>query len=135
MLVNHLPTRLKIGIGGYMGPSYSVELWDGRLLYVRCEYGYRNESVEEITPTRKQWLRFRAELDSIGVARWRRTYRDLGILDGTGWGLEIAYEDVEMLSSGDNAYPESDPLSDVPSAAFNRFLKAVSRLAGGRVFR
>ena len=109
---------------------------DGRLAYVRWDYGYRTESVEELTPTRAQWIRFRAELDSIGVARWNRTYHDdLGVLDGTSWSLEIRYEDVEVLSSGDNAYPENDPLSAVPSAAFNRLLKAVSRLLRRRTFK
>jgi hypothetical protein len=60
----------------------------------------------------------------------------LGICDGTGWTLEVSYEDIEAYSDGDNSYPEDEDddesqLFAAPPRRFERFLKAVSDLIDG----
>jgi hypothetical protein len=139
-VMENWPKRLYVAIGGYMGTSYSIELSAGKLRYVVYEHGYATSREETITPTAEQWSKFRAALDSIGVWQWKSHYPpQLGICDGTGWTLEVSYEDIEVYSDGDNSYPEDEEddesqLSAAPSRRFERFLKTVSDLIDGRDF-
>lgn len=76
-----------------------------------------------------------------GIWQWQDNYpSELSICDGTQWSLDIAYEDAALRSGGDNAYPKDEDddgtiPSAAPSAHFERLLKAVSALIGGRDFR
>lgn len=139
--MDNRPKRLAISIGGFTGPSFSIELSGGRLRYVAYEYAYASPREEVITPTAEQWSVFRTALDSIGVWQWQNDYPSKGaICDGSQRAFAVAYEDVELHTGGDNAYPgdeaDDDTLSSAePSARFERFLKAVSDLIGGRDFQ
>lgn len=131
------PKRLLITIGGYMGPSYSVELSGEGLRYEVYDQGYANPRAEVITPSDEAWTAFRAALDSIRVWRWHKDYPNPGVVDGTQWSVEIVYDDVQLTSGGDNRYPTasgapSQGFEDTPT--FRRLIKAVRTLIGGREF-
>ena len=101
-----LPKRLRISIGGYFGPCYSVTLEEGRLIYT---YSARGPSggepkpewplepklrellglsplpgPDEIQPSAKQWQAFRTALNRLNVWSWQAKYSDPAVCDGTG---------------------------------------------------
>jgi hypothetical protein len=101
-----LPKRLRISIGGYFGPCYSVTLEEGRLIYT---YSARGPSggepkpewplepklrellglgplpgPDEILPSAKQWQAFRTALNRLNVWSWQAKYSDPAVCDGTG---------------------------------------------------
>ena len=76
-------------------------------------------------------------LDSIGVWAWKEDYPNPGVLDGTSWRLEIAYEDTQLSSHGINNYPKTNGTpcdSPDPTYKFRELLKAVRSLIGGLEF-
>jgi hypothetical protein len=152
-----LPERLRISIGGYFGPCYSVTLEEGRLIYT---YSARGPSggepkpewplepklrellgleplpgADEIHPSAKQWRAFRQELDRLNVWCWQSNYSNSSVCDGTGWSAEIAYSDRSVVSSGNNCFPGWDrralPITeDGTDNTFEKFCHAVARLVG-----
>lgn len=126
------PKHLFINIGGFLGPSYSVELCDSGVVYKTNKTG-----TKLITPKEKQWKDFRVALDSIGVWVWKKDYPNPGVMDGTYWSLKIAYEDTKVSSHGDNNYPRADgtPCNSPDfTDKFNELLKVVQALIGGLEF-
>lgn len=87
---------------------------------------YRHPTTESVTvmPSDAQWRAFRESLDRLNVWQWRPEYRR-PILDGTGWSLNIQYNDRRLIAAGHNSYPDN----------FEAFLEAVNTLLGGRKFR
>ena len=121
-----------------MGPSYSVQCVHGVLRYKSCEQGYANWKTETISVTGEQWGTFRVALDSLDIWHWEREYPNPGICDGTHWDVGIAYADRRIRSHGDNNYPAGDATeSGEPEETdvFNRFIRAVQFLVGGRDFQ
>ena len=132
-----LPRKLLIRVGGYMGPSYSVELRGGKLRYEATKARYAEPRSEFIIPTEKQWTQFRSVLDSIRVWQWLSDYPNPGVCDGTNWRAEVVYDDAEVVSHGDNNYPNAGGQpSGTPGGTreFRRLTKAVRALLGGRDF-
>jgi hypothetical protein len=135
-----IPSLLVATIGGDSGSSYSIELSDSKLRYSSRKDDGTLPVRDEIEPTAAQWREFGAALDSIDIWQWQNDYpRELPICDGTQWTLDIAYGDTALHTGGDNAYPRDDDddgtiPSAAPSARFERFMKAVSALIGGRDF-
>jgi len=132
------PRRLRISIGGFMGPSYEVERVRGELQYRSCERGYANWETHTVPVTDEQWATFRGTLDSLDVWQWEKEYPDPGFCDGTHWELNIAYADRRSRSQGTNNYPGRNPTeSGAPEETdvFEEFTKAVQSLLGGRDFR
>jgi hypothetical protein len=131
------PMQLSIGIGGFMGPSYSVELAEGRLRYQATGSGYADLRTEWIEPAAAQWSAFRDGLDAIGIWKWQPEYPNPGVCDGTQWQVEIVYADAMVRSHGDNNYPEADgTASGDPDStpAFGTLMEHVRLLLGGREF-
>jgi hypothetical protein len=135
-----LPKRLTIGIGGYFGPGYSVELERGRLNYThwprRLSSSEQPEPQrEQIQPSARQWQAFRKALDRLNVWSWQTHYPDPGVCDGTGWSAEIVYPDKQIKSGGDNCFPDHEgaPLSIMAQSndvTFDKFCHAVAVLVG-----
>ena len=51
---------------------------------------------------------FLDELEEISITNWEKEYhpKDIIVLDGTSWSLQITFDDnTEFNSRGDNAYP------------------------------
>ena len=130
------PQRFDARVGGFLGYTYQVQLQDGLLQYARFGGGHKPTHAR-VRPTMEQWTEFRRELDAIDIWRWRAQYVNLGVTDGTQWSLDVAFRDRAIKTQGSNEYPGTMPdFSGGPSAseAFTRYLKAVQRLVGGRVF-
>ena len=120
-----IPLQFQTYIGGYFGPSFDVELQeDGRLAYSARE-GEKEAVSEILSVEHTVWAEFRSALEYACVRDWADKYNS-PILDGTQWGLEIAYTDWQKKCHGSNNYP--------PSGQFEIFLQAVRKLTGGRPF-
>ncbi|MGZ4974157.1 MAG: hypothetical protein ACXWDN_15455 [Limisphaerales bacterium] len=125
------PTKMSLGIGGFLGSSYRVELLEGtsKVNYLHNPHtfttlkGTKKEKIE-IPPER--WAAFRKRLNAAGVWGWNKEYVRTGIADGTVWNVAIEWGDEKITSKGANAYPK---LKD-----FSAFKAAVSELLGGRKF-
>ncbi|GIW40801.1 MAG: hypothetical protein KatS3mg076_1378 [Candidatus Binatia bacterium] len=131
------PRRLRIHIGGFLGPSWSVELVRGKLHCRSSPLRYADWKTEVVTVTDEQWAAFRSALDALGVWQWRPEYPNPGVCDGTGWSIDIAYADRKIRSHGDNNYPRRDgsPNNEpTQTETFAEFCRAVRSLLGGRDF-
>lgn len=131
------PARFKVGIGGFFGPSYAVELSEkGALVYSRnaktfvAAEGTVRETVE-VSP--EAWRTFCRELDEIDVWAWKPRYENPNVMDGTQWQVDIAACGKSIASTGYNDYPGGTLPPD--GDRFPRFLRAMSELLGGREFR
>lgn len=133
-----IPLELMIGIGGFFGPCYQIELVGADVEYT---FNAKNRSSkkeprivrEQLKITARKWAIFRKRLDAINVWRWRADYPNPGVCDGTSWSLSIRYSDKTARSSGDNNYPAQDgrPADDfLGSAPFKLLLAAVRELTG-----
>lgn len=134
-----VPDLLSLSIGG-LGGSHRVTLQpDGRLEHVTPGAGGGRQEKEIVTIPPGRWAAFRSEMDAIGVWQWRGNFKDHKVLDGTQWGIELAYGDRSLSLSGSNRFPKE---SGKPSGStgmtepFKRYLRAVEALLGdGREFR
>jgi hypothetical protein len=129
------PDRLSIRLGGFDGPSYELALSNDVLWYKSGDYVYQLESkdAEKIVPSDEEWQQFRKTLDNLGVWSWQTNYMNYDVLDGTQWGVTIAYSNRMLATEGSNGYPGSK--NETPSKAFEEFLGAVERLLGGKPMR
>jgi hypothetical protein len=125
------PQTLKAFIGGFGGPSYGVRFEDSTLYYDAWDNGEQHEPVE-VHPTEADWEAFWRTLDEVGAWDWKEEYETEGVMDGTGWSLEVEYNGRVLETGGSNAYPPDGKMN--VSKQFSRFLKAVSKLAGGRKY-
>jgi hypothetical protein len=121
------PVELGIGVGVEMGEHFSLELHGAALHYHRSSWMGEDETVT-VTPDPAAWRAFRRALEGLPEWPWQGRYDAAGG-DGVAWAINIAYADgVVARCSGHAAYPGGG------EAAFRRFCRAVSRLAGGREF-
>ena len=136
------PDEFAFFIGGYMGPSYAIELRDGVLEYRAMGRGF--EPLEPETPRDHPddvapadgpaWLAFFRVVERLGVWSWQERYEPTDVItDGTQWELRLRRGDRVVHASGSNAYPGSE--GPEPSKAFRSFLRAVRKLVGGREVR
>ena len=125
--------HLRAYVGGYFGPSYSVEFTDQTLIYMARSDGFPDPASPRVEPTAEQWRAFRRALDKINVWQWQAHYPNPGVCDGTGWSFEVAYSDHALDSGGDNNYPDAqgDPTnSPEETKTFDRLLRAIRKLTG-----
>ncbi len=120
------PDHFEASIGGFMGSSYSVRWdWMGRLRYQPYELHYEKQAAKEVNPSQEGWEKFWAEMDRIKIWNWRDEYKSKQeVRDGTGWHVDIRYNNNFVESSGSNAYPKY----------FKPFCQAVARLLDGLAF-
>lgn len=141
-LLETVPRRLSIGIGGHFGSSFDVELQGGVLTYrhsrpVRSFPQAWESTSEEIQPNAQRWQAFRVALDRLNVWCWHTDYPNPGVCDGTGWSAEIIYADKSVRASGSNCFPGRDgsPIAVTDyrkDGTFTKFCSAVSSLVGSR---
>ena len=115
----------QLSIGGYFGPSYSLEFKGHEITYETFGDGYELENSEILIPTMEQLDQFLKEIKKIGVWKWNKLYTNPYILDGTSWSVSIEYEGKRFKSSGSNAYPEG----------FDEFTKSVRKLMNNKPFQ
>ncbi|MDG1369902.1 MAG: hypothetical protein P8Q48_06625 [Paracoccaceae bacterium] len=59
-----------------------------------------------LTAKNKAWANVIQTLLDLGVDKWDAEYHDPSIMDGSGWLLSICSKELNIQSSGMNAYPE-----------------------------
>jgi hypothetical protein len=108
-------------------------------VYERFRSGYLDRTELRLAPSDAQWRRFWRTVDELGIWQWQRRYRPArslesppDIRDGTHWSLTLRHGGKTVRSAGDSAGPGAVDLDE--STAFAAFLKALSRLLGGRAF-
>jgi len=130
------PVVFEVSIGGYFGPSYNLQ-WDGSTLDYE-EYGDHNGFVRKsaLTPTDKEWKRFWLACDRAALWRWKKSYDNPDIVDGTNWSIHIKILHREIKSRGSNAFPAEENQADCGDypRPFRIFLRAVKKLIGGLSF-
>ena len=132
-----IPNRLKLYVGGWDGPSYSIYLTNGLLIYKAGgggpPDGFHGTITQYISPTVIQWADFRKTLDSIPIWNWKTNYIAPYVRDGTQWLIDIAYSNRSITINGSNAYPGTTNILE-RTAEFNDYLNAVKRLINGSEF-
>lgn len=130
------PSQISISIEGFYRDSYLLVYSFNKLRYMTYDpQGLPSEQI--VTPSQEDWNAFLTELNAIGVWSWRKSYWNSSICDGTQWRVSIKWGKLKCVSDGSNIYPNEDgspSQGSEPTPVFLRFLKAVSRLAGGRAF-
>ena len=115
------PDKFSCFIGGYFGPSYSLEIDEnGCLIYQIMGKEYKLKKTKKISVDTNRWNDFWAVCDQINIWGWNERYEDPETLDGYSWKVEIAYSENSVTSSGSNEKPVS----------FDQFLKSVKKLIG-----
>jgi hypothetical protein len=139
--ISYLPSKFAVEIGGFGGPSYKVEIRDGKLHYKAETWRPKSEVVEKvITPTKEQWRSFWQQVEKVQLWQWSPDYSNRAIADGTQWRVKIEYNDKAISAFGSNGYPlegnvaKSNQNSE-PSLPFNQFLQAVRTLIGNLSFQ
>jgi hypothetical protein len=131
------PTRLMLYIGGWDGPSYSIYLTNGLLVYKAGGGGtpdsFYGSVTQYLSPTAIQWAEFRQTLESIPLWNWGTNYIADYDLDGTQWTIDIAYSNRSIAIKGSNAYPGTTNILE-RTEEFNDYLSAVRRLINGNEF-
>ena len=99
--VQPIPTKFVYEEGGF-GASSKLELISGTF--------YETPQFEKVArrrrePSLEKWISFRYLLDHLNAWKWKPSYSNQGILDGTQWSLEIEYGDAKISCSGSNSYP------------------------------
>lgn len=125
----YLPTRFNVAIGGFFSEEFSVGL-EKEALTVQKGVPIGIPSAP-ITPSPEAWQTFWYKLDLLGVWKWRKSYWNDEIMDGTQWEVDIRYGKKRVKSDGSNSYPlEDGSPSDEPTKPFGEFEKAVAELCG-----
>ncbi|MEP6668159.1 MAG: hypothetical protein ABJF10_03350 [Chthoniobacter sp.] len=125
------PKKFSAAIGGFLGPSFSVELTAPDTLTYTHTPRPKGDGLHPERSTVKvaeaQWKKFRTRLDAAKVWTWKTDYTNPAILDGTSWKLAADFGDQKIETSGRNAYPAQ--------AQFDALLAAVEELLGGKTFK
>ncbi len=130
-----VPTRFRALIGGFLGPTYLVELNNGGLDYAAIT---EQREVVRIIPSVEQWSAFRKSLEELKVWQWRTNYSNPNVKDGTDWSLEIQYSDRSNHIAGANSYPKAPGAPNRKpefTKTFQKYLLTVQALIGGRDFK
>jgi len=133
-LPDAIPTKLNIYVGGFLGPSYSVEL-KGDVLIYKYSYEGKNSKTISIKPGKKAWSRFIDEINSVKLFRWSPLYANPNVFDGTHWMVDLEFNTRKIHTQGDNNYPtdgnETKATNSAdPSSTFSHFCRALSQLTG-----
>lgn len=124
---DHLPSILSFEIyHSTPGIPILVE-WKGGHFEVYCQgVGW---PLRVPSPAPEVWEHFWKEIDGLGVWRWGN-YQSEEILDGSMWGLRIAWGSMNVESSGHMSYPGQSRTKMTRSAKFNKFTRALENLVG-----
>lgn len=100
-------------VGGHGGPSYEVEIDFLSNTYTYKAYGdgiqyqpmdSEGEGNGELTFEKRQTLM--KELQEINIHKWKSSYQNEHILDGTQWHVMVTTSKMKYEFEGSNAYPK-----------------------------
>ena len=136
-----IPKRFAFKIEHPPRITYSVELVDGELRYIRT---WDEAAVKEKRLTKNasaaDWFRFRTSLDDLNVWKWRTHYVAAKQFDkiDTKWSAVIEYSDKHISADGVNSYPGPENTQvdsiDKESGTFIALILAVRELVDPDAF-
>lgn len=129
------PQRFEIYYGNSLFGFVQIRMEDGEKLVFERHY-VRDSGKEVIEPSPEAWVHFRKRLDRLGVWKWKKSYFNPWVKDGTQWRVLLTYKDRTLDASGSNAYPLPGGASNNSSEAsqyFRAFLKDLQDLIGREV--
>jgi hypothetical protein len=126
------PYVFRAAVGGFLGPSFSVE-WQGEeLVYESWDRGSQTGWIKA-RPTPTRWRRFWDKCDELNVWDCDPEYEpEFLVTDGTSWEIDINCARGKVRSVGSNAYPPES--QEAETKEFRAFCRAVSSLVGGTPF-
>ena len=74
--------------------------------------------VMTCSPSIEEWSKFLESIERLDVLKWKESYIDPSISDGTEWLFQIRTESFEIDTGGTNAYPEN----------FNGLITSINKL-------
>jgi hypothetical protein len=95
--------RFEFYIGGYPGPSYSLEL-KGKYLYVDICHSYDTGDHSYILIDISDHLIWNQLIAFLRTRKWKLKY-ELMAIDGTLWSIKFEEGDKKLISQGENKYP------------------------------
>jgi hypothetical protein len=108
-------TKLYFSLGGYFGSSHVVEIDTERsgtvIKYTLYQIhsdpcGDVPETETSLISLEDKWEQFNKDLLRCYIIDWNNSYTDPGVVDGTGWSLEVTFDNGLTISrSGSNEYP------------------------------
>lgn len=93
--------KLHAYIGGYGGPSYTVDLIENNTI----KYKSLAKDDDLLVITEEELDIFIKKLAQLSLITWSKTYNNNAILDGTQWAFSIETDSMQFTSEGSNAYP------------------------------
>jgi hypothetical protein len=107
-------------IGGYPGPFFHLKVVDG---FLQCNHALTDKDQPEVIniPIIEN-AKWNTLITFLSKQKWKENYLDQGIVDGTGWSLEVKSVAVHIKSGGSNAYPPG----------FKKFLKLLNDVTIGQ---
>jgi hypothetical protein len=128
----YLPLEFRSFFGGFLGPSYKLELYGDTLVHTEYSDGFKLEKSTVFDPPEHMWASFRNQIDELGIWEWNSEYKEPGIMDGIQWSVNIKYDDNCIKSRGENQFPEARKAAEL--SVFDGYLEAVRNLVGGCSF-
>lgn len=112
---------LKAFIGGAMGPSYNIKIYENNILYNSCGSFGDDKQEELIRVSDEELIEFKYIINELKMEKWKKEYvsKDI-IMDGTSWSIYLYLDDKFIKSSGSNSYPKS----------FNKFCRVIKKFIG-----
>lgn len=108
-------------VGGYFGPSYSVELdpTKGTITYQHTEGGSAVD-VQTMPLATETWSKFVKGLIRCEFLDWLDDYTLPGVMDGTSWSVVVLTYDRPICKQGSNGYP----------GRWSQFCRLISSVSG-----
>lgn len=105
MRTDFTPQKFQVEYGPFHYPEegFTISLRDDVLFYSPDS---SEDNQEEISPSEEVWSHFWQKVDELGVWDWNPHYQ-LCCQGGTHWKVKIAYNELEIDSSGENDYPDT----------------------------
>jgi hypothetical protein len=94
-------------MGGNNGPSYHVNIRDGKLLYRHGLLNPADIQWEEWRISDQELASLLRKLRDLGVENWKDSYIDEKVSDGTRWQVEIRTREIQKTIYGSNKFPEN----------------------------
>jgi len=108
--------KFEFTIGGYPGPFFHLRKVKNQL---KCTHTLRDGMDPQFCLISiKDNERWNVLMAFLLTRKWEGQYRNDGILDGTGWDLEVKSEGLHIQTGGSNAYPPG----------FRKFLKLLNEV-------
>lgn len=97
-----MKTHFELHTGGYPGPYFHITIKDAVLHCTRDDGNGWVQKLVVPVANREEWVQLS---DYCATRKWKASYDQEEVLDGTHWQLEFRRGAVHLRSQGSNSYP------------------------------